>query len=170
MKFCVEAAWRLGLGRLDAKHELRCRRVLGRSEERPQGEEFPQRRAEAVDIGAAVDGAGGQKLLGARVAKGAHELSCPRQTPLRVVGELGQAEVHEDRVAAIGREHDVAGLDVAVHDTCLVESVRGAGDLAHDSHDLNDVAVTGPRARIRESRCRLAVGLVATIRRGGLGR
>jgi hypothetical protein len=57
--------------------------------------------------------------------------------PVRRIAEpgLGQAEV-EDLHVAVGSQHDVGRLQVAVDDPVLVRRLQPVGDLAGDPHDL----------------------------------
>ena len=71
---------------------------------------------------------------------GASEMSGAR---LALLGELGQAEV-EDLGEAVRRHHDVAGLEVAVHDpggVRLREPLRGLGEVAEQRAQVDLVLV-----------------------------
>ena len=97
--------------------------------------------AERVHVGRGRDAAAAH-LLGARVL-GRHE---PQLRPVvrsrvasRAVGleQLGDAEV-EQLGHAVGRDEDVAGLDVAVHDEVLVRVLHGAQTSRKSSRRLVD--------------------------------
>ena len=76
----------LRLRRLDLQHQLRRRRLLARTEQRPQRQQFPQRRAQAVDVRPPVQLARRQHLFGTGVTQRAHELAGARQASLGLVG------------------------------------------------------------------------------------
>ena len=101
--------------------------------ERPlAGEQLVEDDAEAVDVAAGVDrvrlAAG---LLGRHVGRRAEHLAVGRHR--RVVGvALGQAEVHEVRLA-VGVEQDVRRLDVAVDDAERVRAAERVGDLGDEA-------------------------------------
>ena len=59
---------------------------------------------------------------------------CRTDWPATIVNELRQSEVHDLR-AGFG-EHDVAGLEVPVHDTLSMRLVEGVGQLNGDLQRL----------------------------------
>ena len=84
--------------------------------------------SQTIDVAAAVHlvgFAGG--LLGTHVGRRAQDLAVHGHGDLAGVA-LRQAEVHEVRLA-LGVEHDVARLEVAVDDAGLVGVLEGVGDL-----------------------------------------
>ena len=52
-----------------------------------------------------------------------------------VAEELGEAEVHDLHVAALGQEN-ICGLDVSMHDALRVRGVKGVGDLDTEIDNL----------------------------------
>ncbi len=98
-------------------------------------EQFPQRHAQAVDVGATVELLDGQDLLRAGVSQSAHDLPCSRQFSVHVVGQLRDAQVDQHGVRPVGRHHDVARLDVAMDDARLMQGVRAACDLRDELGD-----------------------------------
>jgi hypothetical protein len=58
----------------------------------------------------------------------------------RIHDPSGDAEVDDlHGLGAVGAEHDVGGLQVAVHDPGAVRGVEGGGDLSHDARDAGGV-------------------------------
>ena len=98
------------------------------------GEQVVQRGAERIDVGARV-GAAQAVLLGWREA-GRERLGADRGALGRVV-HLGQAEVHQYG-APLGRDLNVAGLDVAVQDRlrAVMQVLQGIQDFAGPAHHL----------------------------------
>ena len=106
----------------------------------PAGEHLVEHAAEGPDVRAAVDGLAA-RLLRAHVAGGAEQHARLRHRergrvrglgvlrPGERVGveRLGQAEV-EHLDAAVAVDHDVRGLQVAVHDALLVRGLERLGD------------------------------------------
>ena len=84
--------------------------------------------AERPDVGAGVDVLA-RGLFGGHVGDRAD--GHPRDRHPGLAGQLGQAEV-EDLGLSIGRDHDVARLDVAVDDAVLVGLGQPPGDLGGD--------------------------------------
>ena len=161
----VVLARALGVRGLDLQHQFRRGHVVGAVEQRPQREQFPERGAQAVDIGATIHASGRQDLLRTGVAERADELPRPRHASLRLVGQLRQAQIHQHRMAPVGREHDVARLDVAVYAAGFVQGVGRLGDLPHNLHHLRHVitAAHGQRRSVRRDGsggCRDRSGLV----------
>ena len=68
-------------------------------------------------------------------------------------GRLGQAEV-EDLHDAVGLNHDVAGLEVAMDDALFVRRVQRVGDLTRDVERVSEIQRPRPATVRRE-----AVGL-----------
>jgi hypothetical protein len=105
--------------------------------------------AQREDVGAPIHGQAG-RLFRREIAHRPHHH--PRQGAERGgrVGidgaraawfdQLGEAEVEHLRVA-LGRHHDVLGLDVAVDDARLMRGREGAGDVRSDRQPLGDGAV-----------------------------
>src|SRR5204862_2169121 len=67
----------LGSSLLDDEHQVGAGCLVGRAEERPEGEQLPERRAETVHVRTAIDAARGEDLLWAGISERADELSCP---------------------------------------------------------------------------------------------
>jgi len=82
--------------------------------------------------------------------------------PLLDVG--GAAKVDQAHVA-LGVEHDVLVLDVAVHDRVLVEEARGVGDLGEDA--LQRRRRKAVRVRVDKVEQVLPVTRMRTVRRFG---
>jgi hypothetical protein len=101
------------------------------------GEGFPVRQhlveddPERKDVAPAVHGSAGHLLRG-HVVRRAEELARRRQIR---GGDLGDAEVR-DLHLAVGGDHDVRRLDVAVDDPFPVGVVERLGDLPNDVGDL----------------------------------
>ena len=101
------------------------------------GQHGVQDAAERVQVGAAVDPAT-QSLLGSEVLGGAHDRVRRREgLGAGGLGELGDPEVQHANTA-VGGVGDVAGLDVAVHESPGVGGLQRCGDLAPDLDDLVD--------------------------------
>ncbi len=102
-----------------AEHDLEPAAAEGRAAGRREGD----RRGPAPPVGRLVDRAAGEDLRG-EVAGGAHDEPGAREPD--VVGDVGDAEVDEDRVAV--EEQDVARLEVAVHDADRVDGLERADE------------------------------------------
>ena len=104
---------------------------LGRGlavERRPQRQQLVEGRSQAVDVGAAVDGAGAG-LLGTHVSRRAEQAVVVGQA--RVGQPASQAEVgHPD--VPLGIDQQVGGLDVAVDHSLVVGVRQGIGRLETD--------------------------------------
>ena len=92
---------------------------VGLAEERhPTGEALVEHEAERVEVGATVELAAAH-LLGRQVLGGAHHHVVAGEVVVGGLEALGDAEVGEQH-PAVGRDEDVAGLDVAVHEAGAV--------------------------------------------------
>ncbi len=105
---------------LDAFHQFRRRRLLGRAKEWPKRQQFPERRTETVDIRSTIERADGHHLLRAGVAERADKLPRAREPAFGVVGQLRESEIHEHGLFAVGSDKHIARLDVAVQHAGLV--------------------------------------------------
>ena len=102
---------------------------------RPPDEEHVQRAAEAVDVGAAVDAAAVHRLLGRHEFVGADDLALHGKIVFhaRFAGraarlDVGQREAHDlDHALAVDQE--VAGLDVPMADSLVVDGGQARGRL-----------------------------------------
>ena len=130
-------------------------------ERRAQGQQLVEGRAQAVDVGPAVDRAGAG-LLGAHVSRRAEQAVVVGQA--RVGQPASQAEVG-DPDAPLGIDQQVGRLDVAVDHALVVCMREGVGRL---EADLGDPAEVGRPARgIKRRRLVVAPALVR-LGRGGV--
>ena len=125
----------------------------GRSRERlPPGCRFVEHTAEREDVGAGVHGLA-RDLLRRHVAGGADDAARlaaaggegrrSGEVAAAALSELGEAEV-EDLGEAVGRDHEVAGLEVAVHDPCgvgLGEPLGGLREVAEQRPQVGSLLV-----------------------------
>ena len=116
-----------GTLRADRVVQLLARGLLERTAER---EDLVQRRAERVDVGARVEHAAGD-LLRRHVARRAERVARLREPERIGVERPREAEVEDHRLAR-ARDHDVAGLDVAVQHARLVRRVERARRLLEE--------------------------------------
>ena len=89
--------------------------------------------ARAVDVEA-------RRLLGGHVGDGAHGRAGRRHPGDRFLGlgeHLRQAEI-DDLHVAVMRQHDVGGLEIAMHDARAVRGGQPGGDIARDARRLAD--------------------------------
>ena len=79
------------------------------------------------------------RITPSRVAAMLRVGDCEHRRRRRVFGRqrLRQAEV-ENLDGAVVREHDIRGLEVAVHDAVLVRCLERVGDLPRDGQRLVD--------------------------------
>ena len=123
-------------------------------------EALEQHAAERPDVGAPVDRRAA-RLLGAHVGRGAEDHARAGSRRRVMVGEFDEVGVEpaSDRIAlgeaevehlhrARGREHDVAGLEIAVDDAALVRRLDRRGDL-----DRRRRAPRATASAPRASRC-----------------
>ena len=113
----------LGLFVLNPFHQLGRRCFVGGGKHRPQRQQLPKCGPQAIDVAAAIEPIDRQHLFGAGVAQRADEL--PRAGKLILIGPLRETEIHEHGLRTIGRDHDIARLDVAMDDAHLVQFVGG---------------------------------------------
>ena len=104
---------------------------VGLAEERDApGEALVQHQAERVQVGPTVELAAAD-LLRRQVLGRAHHHVVAREVLAGGVEPLGDAEVGQQH-AAVRRDEDVAGLDVAVDEAGVVGGVEGGGDARAD--------------------------------------
>ncbi len=149
----VALVHRLGVDEADLVDDLL--QVL--AVERPaQRQQLVEDDAERPDVGAVVDLAPlGERLLGAHVVRRARDLAGDRQAAL--VERLGEAEVEQPHLAAVV-DHQVARLQVAVHDAGLVRGGERRRELGGEQRALGDVAlVRGDAERALDALAAVAV-------------
>ncbi len=153
--------------RVERAHVRRClgldrdvERRSGRLLERPaQRQRFVQRDAERVDVRASIELIARElELLGRHVRRRAVDLA--RLRDLRRIGLLlvpRETEV-ENHGLAVGRDDDVAGLHVAVHDAGFVRGVQRARGTLEKVQDLVELELRGRRETCfdRTRRCLVA--------------
>ena len=98
-------------------------------------EELERHRAESVDVGSRVDVARGLDLLGRHVRGRPDGHLRPRGVP-DVLGAR-DAEVRDDDASRAG-DHDVVGLEIAMHDARLVRRVEPRADRRDDVDDARE--------------------------------
>ena len=113
------------------------------------GQQTVQGAAQAVDVGPQIDGVGVGDLLRRDVIGGAHRLAAGGHFFAgRLAGvEQGQPQV-EDLHGAAGREHQIRGLDVPMHQAVLVRVVEPDRRLADDLAGLGDGQLAVPAGQI----------------------
>ena len=99
-------------------------------ERRPPGQQLVEHAAGGVEVGARVGGLA-TRLLRREILRGADHSRGLRHRGTDVAQRAGDAEVH-DLDVAVGGDHHVAGLDVAVHDAGAVAVVERVEDAARD--------------------------------------
>jgi hypothetical protein len=141
----LEVAWRgrharTQPRRLEAQNGPEQSLLCG-SVERPHGaQQLVQRHAEREDVAAAVDRAAvARQTLGRHVGRRSVQFAGGRERGGALVEIARQAEIEHDH-ALVGRNHEVAGLDVAVHDAGLVRGVERAGGLLDQGAARHDLA------------------------------
>ena len=104
---------------------------------RLQGQQLIKRRAQGIDVGAAVDhGPLPGRLLGAHVAQRAGQVAGERQAGVPL--DVGHAEVGDPQIAALVQKQ-VGRLDVAVNDplvVCVAERLGGLDAQAGDGAQI----------------------------------
>ena len=135
-------------GRRQAGHSLRGRdRVVLHHPHQDRGQRAPVERplagqqlvehaAQGEEIAPPVERRLPARLLRRHEGRGTEELAGRGQGRGR---QLGDAEVHDLRLAGRGHDHDVRGLDVAVNDPLLVRMVERFGQLLGDTQGLAPV-------------------------------
>ena len=107
------------------------RDVLWAVERRLSGQHIVEYDAQGPQVGAAVDRAA-PDLLRRHVRHRAHH---DARFSEALIARLGQPEV-EDPHAAVREQHDVAGLQVAMHDPHRVGGLQPFGNLTRDLETL----------------------------------
>ena len=105
-------------------------------EGRAARQQLEENDAGRIQVGASVNGLAAS-LLGGEVLGGAHDGVRLRHRGLRVRQGARDAKVH-DLDLAVRRQHDVARLDVAVHQVVRVRVLEGGQDARHDLDGLVD--------------------------------
>ena len=95
------------------------------------GEALVQHEAEGVEVGPAVEPAAAHLLRGQVLGRAHHHVVAGEV--VAAAERLGDAEVGQQHLA-VGRDHDVARLDVAVDEPGRVGSVERAGERHADVH------------------------------------
>ena len=133
--FNVERA-RRRRGRAEARHHL-FHRVLGVGQALPPDQAVVEDQPERVNVGAAVD-LFALRLLWRHVLERADDRARSRLRAA-ALDRAGDAEVHDQGVARVLLDHDVFGLEVAMHDTLRVGRFQTCGHLRHDAGRARDV-------------------------------
>jgi hypothetical protein len=115
----------------------RDRRRARTGERRLAAQHLVEDAGEAVQVAASIDVLVSRRLLGAHVRRRADGHARLRDAVAsRRAERPGDAEIRDHRVAAL--EHDVLGLDVAMHHPACVGTAQCIRDLAGDAKCLFD--------------------------------
>ena len=101
-------------------------------ERRASGEHLEQHAPQGVDVRGRLGALAGGQLGGHVLGRPQHVVRLADRDA-DVVQGLGDAEVHDPH-RAVGGDHDVARLDVVVHDALLVAVSQGVQDVGGDRH------------------------------------
>ena len=112
-------------------HRLADRRHRFARERARAGQHFVEDHPGGPDVGTKIHRMARGELLGRHIKRRPHDRAGDRE--FAVLG-MGDAEIRQLH-AAVGRQHDVARLDVAMHD---VLPVTGLQSQQHAAHDLGD--------------------------------
>jgi len=170
----------LGHGRGLHVHVRREQRELGVAHEgRVAREHVVEHRAERVDVAPLTDVVA-RHLLGRHVLGRPHERAAGREVGLLVLA-LDQAEIehlHELAIGAVLDQHDVAGLEVAMHQAVGVSLREGSADLKRDAHGaawregrvgVDELAQRAPVEQLHGDEAGAVVHGAVVVHRDGVG-
>ena len=119
--------------RLHPRHHFRHRALRSR-DTAAAGQHVVEHQPERVVIGAVIDG-GAARLLGRHVFERAHDRAAGGGRRGAGRHRSRDPEVHDQRLAVLV-DHDVLGLEIAVHDAGLVRGGQSRGDVLREDQRL----------------------------------